>query len=93
MEKFFDSSVGKKPFEFVLGRGQVIKGWDEGVASMRVGAKRKLIIPPRPGLRRQGLPWRYSSQLHAYFSSRTAENQVEAPFERMANSDSHGSKG
>jgi peptidylprolyl isomerase len=46
----FDSSVDRgQPFEFTIGVGQVIPGWDEGVMGMKVGGKRKLVIPPQLG--------------------------------------------
>ena len=45
----FDSSVGKDPFKFTLGKGEVIKGWDQGVVGMKVGGKRTLTIPSRLG--------------------------------------------
>jgi FKBP-type peptidyl-prolyl cis-trans isomerase len=52
----FDSSIGGDPFTFQLGAGEVIEGWDRGVAGMKVGGKRKLTLPPELGYGSRGAP-------------------------------------
>lgn len=52
----FDSSEGRDPFEFKLGAGKVIAGWDEGVKGMKVGGKRLLVIPPELAYGPNGYP-------------------------------------
>ena len=53
----FDSSRDRgNPFQFRLGAGQVIKGWDQGVAGMKIGGLRKLTIPPEMGYGARGFP-------------------------------------
>lgn len=54
--KFDSSHDRRQPFAFPIGRGRVIKGWDEGVSTMRVGGARTLLIPPALGYGERGFP-------------------------------------
>jgi FKBP-type peptidyl-prolyl cis-trans isomerase FkpA len=51
----FDSSIEDRPFTFRLGTGDAIKGWDEGLMGMKVGGRRRLVIPPELGFGKQGV--------------------------------------
>lgn len=64
----FDSSRDRgKPFKFKIGAGQVIKGWDEGVAQMTVGQRAKLTCSPDYGYGERGYPGVYPSHLYIIF--------------------------
>ena len=53
----FDSSLDRgQPLSFAIGKGRVIKGWDEGVATMKIGGKRRMVIPPQLAYGERGFP-------------------------------------
>jgi FKBP-type peptidyl-prolyl cis-trans isomerase FkpA len=76
----FDSSRKRdKPFDFVLGKGRVIKGWDQGVAGMKVGGKRKLTIPPELAYGARGAPPKIAPNSTLQFEVELVEITAGAP--------------
>jgi len=87
----FDSSVGKTPFEFTLGKGEVIKGWDQGVVGMKVGGKRKLTIPSKLGYGDEGSPPKIPGKATLVFDVELVEI-VAPPTEKKDEKDKDKSK-
>jgi len=75
----FDSSRGGEPFSFPLGAGRVIRGWDEGVAGMRVGGRRYLFIPPEYGYGERGAGAVIPPNATLFFDVELIEIEGESP--------------
>lgn len=74
----FDSSLDRgEPFTFVLGEDEVIEGWDKGLASMRVGGKRRLIVPPQLAYGERGYPGRIPPKATIEFTVELLEIKKE----------------
>jgi len=79
----FDSSYGKQPFQFVLGQGQVIPGWDQGLQGMKVGGKRTLTIPSELGYGTQGAGAAIPPNSNLVFEVELLDVQQPAPPEQV----------
>lgn len=75
----FDTSVGRGPFEFVLGKRQVIPGWERGVVGMRVGGKRTLVVPPELGYGARGQPPKIPPRATLHFEIELLEVKAGDP--------------